>query len=150
MKETKSIYIKVTEGGPYLIYGQPPISEQIIVFNNEGNSWDYREGKRYNSSESPCSLCRCGESTDKPFCSGAHLDKKWDAEETAELDSFFDSGVEQFEGQGIKVHGPIWVRGGIRVESADGNNYEIRNRVALCRCGKSSNKPFCNGAHASK
>ena len=41
------------------------------------------------------------------------------------------------------------VRGGVRVESADGQSYEIRNRQALCRCGKSSNKPFCNGAHAS-
>ena len=43
--------------------------------------------------------------------------------------------------------GPIWVRGGIPVESADGKIYEIRNRVTLCRCGKSSNKPFCDGSH---
>jgi len=43
--------------------------------------------------------------------------------------------------------GPIWVRGGIRVESVDGKTYEIRNRVTLCRCGKSSNKPFCDGTH---
>jgi CDGSH-type Zn-finger protein len=45
------------------------------------------------------------------------------------------------------MRGPIWVRGGIPVESADGNVYEIRNRVTLCRCGKSSNKPFCDGSH---
>ncbi len=43
--------------------------------------------------------------------------------------------------------GPIWVRGGIRIESADGEAYEVRNRVTLCRCGKSSNKPFCDGTH---
>ncbi|MCE5330316.1 CDGSH iron-sulfur domain-containing protein [bacterium] len=43
--------------------------------------------------------------------------------------------------------GPLWVRGGIPVESADGITYEIRNRVTLCRCGKSSNKPFCDGSH---
>jgi CDGSH-type Zn-finger protein len=43
--------------------------------------------------------------------------------------------------------GPIWVRGGIPVESADGNTYEIRNRLTLCCCGKSSNKPFCDGSH---
>ena len=43
--------------------------------------------------------------------------------------------------------GPLWVRGGIPVESADGFTYEIRNRVTLCRCGKSSNKPFCDGKH---
>ena len=43
--------------------------------------------------------------------------------------------------------GPIWVRGGIPVESAEGANYEVLNRVTLCRCGKSSNKPFCDGSH---
>ncbi len=193
--------------------------------NEEGNSWDYREGKNYTSCESPCALCRCGGSENKPFCSGAHIEREWDPTETAALDSFFD-GANQIEGPaliladnvkfcafarfcdaygriwniveraetpveielakreagncpggrlviydkekkeiyeppfepsigliedtGIKVSGPIWVRGGIRIESADGNSYEVRNRVALCRCGKSSNKPFCNGAHASK
>jgi len=40
--------------------------------------------------------------------------------------------------------GPLWVRGGILIEAADGTPYEIRNRVTLCRCGK---KPFCDGRH---
>jgi CDGSH-type Zn-finger protein len=44
-------------------------------------------------------------------------------------------------------HGPLWVRGGIRIESEDGRLYEMRNRVTLCRCGKSENKPFCDGNH---
>jgi CDGSH-type Zn-finger protein len=43
--------------------------------------------------------------------------------------------------------GPLWVRSGIPVEAADGTVYEIRNRVTLCRCGKSTNKPFCDGRH---
>jgi len=43
--------------------------------------------------------------------------------------------------------GPIWVRGGITIESADGFKYERRNRVTLCRCGHSKNKPFCDGSH---
>jgi len=45
------------------------------------------------------------------------------------------------------VMGPLWVRGPIPVESADGAQYRCRNRVTLCRCGKSANKPFCNGEH---
>jgi len=45
------------------------------------------------------------------------------------------------------VSGPIWVRGGIAVESAEGRVYEVRNRVTLCRCGNSKNKPFCDGSH---
>jgi CDGSH-type Zn-finger protein len=44
-------------------------------------------------------------------------------------------------------HGPLWVRGGIPVVSADGKPYKVRNRVTLCRCGKSHNKPFCDGNH---
>ena len=48
-----------------------------------------------------------------------------------------------------KVLGPIWVRGGIPIEAADGTIYEIRNRVTLCRCGKSAYKPFCDGKHES-
>jgi CDGSH-type Zn-finger protein len=45
------------------------------------------------------------------------------------------------------VSGPIWVRGGVPVESADGKTYRVRNRVTLCRCGKSRNKPFCDSSH---
>ncbi|HEY2824533.1 MAG TPA: CDGSH iron-sulfur domain-containing protein, partial [Gemmatimonadales bacterium] len=45
--------------------------------------------------------------------------------------------------------GPLWVRGSVPVESADGKRYEVRNRVTLCRCGASANKPFCNGSHVS-
>lgn len=44
-------------------------------------------------------------------------------------------------------HGPLWVRGGIPVIAADGRAYEVRNRVTLCRCGRSENKPFCDGSH---
>ncbi len=44
-------------------------------------------------------------------------------------------------------HGPVWVRGGIPIVSAGGRQYEIRNRVTLCRCGRSENKPFCDGSH---
>ena len=47
------------------------------------------------------------------------------------------------------VAGPLWVRGGIEVVGSDGVAYEVRNRVTLCRCGASKNKPFCDGAHAS-
>jgi CDGSH-type Zn-finger protein len=43
--------------------------------------------------------------------------------------------------------GPIRVLGGIPVESADGKVYEVRNRVTLCRCGKSQNKPLCDSSH---
>jgi CDGSH-type Zn-finger protein len=47
------------------------------------------------------------------------------------------------------VSGPVWVRGGIKIIAVDGFTYEVRNRVTLCRCGQSRNKPFCDGTHAS-
>ena len=48
---------------------------------------------------------------------------------------------------GVIRNGPLWVTGGISIERADGLPVEIRNRVTLCRCGHSKNKPFCDGAH---
>lgn len=47
----------------------------------------------------------------------------------------------------VVADGPLFVRGGVEVIGADGEPYEIRNRVALCRCGRSGNKPFCDGTH---
>lgn len=43
--------------------------------------------------------------------------------------------------------GPLWVRGGVEIEGAHGEKYQVRNRVALCRCGESSNMPYCDGSH---
>lgn len=43
----------------------------------------------------------------------------------------------------------LYIRGGIPVESADGKTYQVHNRQTLCRCGRSSKKPFCDGSHAS-
>jgi CDGSH-type Zn-finger protein len=56
-------------------------------------------------------------------------------------------GLVQDPAEGVS--GPLWVRGGILVVSADGFEYERRNRVTLCRCGASQNKPFCDGSHAT-
>jgi CDGSH-type Zn-finger protein len=46
-----------------------------------------------------------------------------------------------------ETSGPIWVKGGVTIESERGGVYETRNRVTLCRCGRSENKPFCDGSH---
>jgi hypothetical protein len=45
------------------------------------------------------------------------------------------------------IAGPLWVTGGIPVERADGQLCEKRNRVTLCCCGLSENKPLCDGTH---
>ena len=48
---------------------------------------------------------------------------------------------------GVEPNGPLWVRGGIPIVSEGGEPYEVRNRQTLCRCGRSRNKPFCDGMH---
>ena len=45
--------------------------------------------------------------------------------------------------------GPLWVKGGIPVNGPNGTEYEQRNRVTLCRCGASANKPYCDGTHVT-
>lgn len=64
------------------------------------------------------------------------------------LEDELEKSISILEDDGLKLSGPIWVRGGIRIESSEGKSYEIRNRQTLCRCGLSTNKPFCNCAHA--
>jgi CDGSH-type Zn-finger protein len=48
---------------------------------------------------------------------------------------------------GIIDDGPIWVSGGAAVTTAAGVELESRNRMTLCRCGASANKPLCDGSH---
>lgn len=55
--------------------------------------------------------------------------------------------IEIFQDPEEGVSAGIFVKGNIPIESSDGTVYEIRNRVALCRCGKSQNKPFCDATH---
>jgi CDGSH-type Zn-finger protein len=45
------------------------------------------------------------------------------------------------------ISGPLWVTGNIPVERSDGNLFETRNRVTLCNCGFSCEKPLCDGSH---
>jgi CDGSH-type Zn-finger protein len=47
------------------------------------------------------------------------------------------------------IAGPLWVTGYIPLERSDGQPFETRNRVTLCRCGRSSHKPLCDGSHRS-
>ncbi len=48
---------------------------------------------------------------------------------------------------GGPIVGPLWVTGGIPIERSDSKPFETRNRLTLCNCGKSRNKPLCDGRH---
>jgi CDGSH-type Zn-finger protein/uncharacterized Fe-S cluster protein YjdI len=98
--------------------------------------------------ETRATLCRCGASRNKPFCDGSHKEA-----------GFHDPGVwagngtETISGQGPALHvvccqdGPLVFQGTFQLHQADGRTAPVRRR-ALCRCGGSAEKPFCDGSHA--
>lgn len=73
----------------------------------------------------------------------------WDKATGKALEPKYEPSIGLIEDPVNECSGPLWLRGGVEVTSADGFQYEVRNRVTLCRCGASRNKPFCDGTHAS-
>jgi CDGSH-type Zn-finger protein len=70
----------------------------------------------------------------------------WDKEGTPFEPRFEQSlGLVEYPEEGLS--GPVWVRGRIPIIAEDGFFHEVRNRVTLCRCGHSFNKPFCDSSH---
>ncbi len=82
-----------------------------------------------------CDLCPSGRYTAVDKATGEYIERQ------------LEPGIVFVQDTGAHVSGPIHVRGGIEVFSAEGVPYEVRNRVTLCRCGHSQNKPFCDGSH---
>jgi CDGSH-type Zn-finger protein len=92
-------------------------------------------------------LCRCGRSSNKPYCDGTHTHI-----------GFVDAGVlpasagpDASVGAGRlmitpKPNGPLKCAGPLKVSGADGRICGSHD-VYLCRCGGSAAKPFCDGTH---
>lgn len=216
--------ILITEKGPYLVSGRPPMAEQFIMPDENNESWYFQEGKRFSTEAEPTALCRCGASRRAPYCDGSHIKAEWKPQMTAS-DKPLLHNAEVIEGGTISMtdnakycvfarfchphgdawtlteqsddpearklaireasmcpsgrlmawdnktqkpfefrfapslglieditigaSGGLWVRGGIPIHREDGSVYEVRNRVVLCRCGQSANKPYCDGTHAA-
>ncbi|MDL5360624.1 CDGSH iron-sulfur domain-containing protein [Halalkalicoccus sp. NIPERK01] len=100
-------------------------------------------------SDTRVALCRCGASGNKPLCDDSH----------AEID-FADDGTID-DGEAVTDEdapndtlrltpvpsGPCTVSGSFEIEGADGESH-TGTETALCRCGSSSSKPFCDGTHS--
>ena len=206
--------IKVMKNGPYLVYGDIPLFFEYLKKDALGRADRWEKGERIYPDTEVYALCRCGNSTNPPFCTCKH--DNFDGTETASKGPYSERCKEYPGGSGImllqdpklctgagfchsrnnvmrtikkdrtvdiareqvsncpggslvlKVNGEelepdlkkeilvsfvsgrmgsIKVRGGIPVISENGEEYEVRNRVALCQCGKSNNKPFCDASH---
>jgi CDGSH-type Zn-finger protein len=208
--------IKIIANGPLRVTGT-----DLCRVGIERNQWNrpsaYGDDRPVEHGEA-YSLCRCGASSNKPFCDGTHRNVDWDPAETAdraptatrrrewagdgiamtddkslcwhagfcvrEYGKAWDlvgtaSGEEETSRVRDMIHacpssrlqfhepagsepvepevspraaviddGPVFVEGGVPLEGADGEAYETLNRMSLCRCGASANKPYCDGTHS--
>ncbi len=91
-------------------------------------------------------LCRCGESKNKPFCDNTH--EKVDFRDRGAVG---DSGSGCEPGGKLTIQrapdGPLLLSGNFSIVSGAGCATWHGTKAALCRCGASKNKPFCDGAH---
>jgi CDGSH-type Zn-finger protein len=223
MVENNDKMIKIVKDGPYLVSGSVPLAKEVAIRDRDNIPVEWKMDETYSQQEK-YTLCRCGESKNKPYCDGSHATIHFNGTETASRQPFSEV-AERYEGEGFDLldertlcqgaqfchqaggiwnlvdlpndpktrelavriagqcpagrlvvcekdsgrpieppfeksitvledpgrhcSGPLWVKGGIPIVSADGTEYEVRNRVTLCRCGASNNKPFCDGTHIS-
>ncbi len=100
--------------------------------------------------ETRVALCRCGSSQNKPFCDNTHLETKFSDPGGLDVQRSGSSGGESEKGE-LKIrsapNGPLLLQGPVTLKSADGAAQTHTARCALCRCGESKNKPFCDGTH---
>ena len=94
-------------------------------------------------------LCRCGESKNKPYCDGSHVAAAFNA--TGEPVTATSAALAKRDGALTITpypNGPLGVAGPVEIISGTGRTVNRVERTALCRCGHSANKPYCDGAHA--
>ena len=208
--------IEITANGPYHVTGGIPLVRVRKIPGEKKGSFSGWEVYETIQTEDEYWLCRCGQSTGKPFCTGMHETTNFDGTESAPTNAYAQraealggsdivvkddrsicahaafcsnaitnvwkgaktmdddpavsdavigmarlcpSGALTIERGGepdeealspeIRVleNGQYIVRGRIPITRSDGQPIEVRNRMSLCRCGGSGNKPLCDGTH---
>jgi CDGSH-type Zn-finger protein/uncharacterized Fe-S cluster protein YjdI len=120
--------INLRQNGPYAFHATLNIDEQAPLYR--------------------ATLCRCGKSKNKPFCDNSHIAAGFEASgepETVPSEPHAERGGELHV---IPLRdGPLKVRGPVEICSGTGRTINRPQYVKLCRCGGSSNKPYCDDTH---
>lgn len=123
--------VTVSYQGPYFIKGDLAIEQP----SNDMPGTQFR-----------AALCRCGLSNNKPFCDNSHEGKFKDYGAVGETGEPIKESGGQLKITPLK-DGPLLLSGNVAIKASSGRIAWQGNNVALCRCGASKNKPFCDGAH---
>ena len=133
------------DGGPQ---ERPPVVNLVRVRENGPLAFhaalaiDGREELR-------ATLCRCGASRNKPYCDGSHNAAAFQA--TGEPATRESQALPARAGT-LRVvpqkNGPLRIDGNLEIVSGTGRTLNRVAKTALCRCGQSANKPYCDGTHA--
>ncbi|VAW77851.1 hypothetical protein MNBD_GAMMA15-33 [hydrothermal vent metagenome] len=128
-KENK---VTVACNGPYFVSGQLNIDQ----------AGEDMPGVKFRAA-----LCRCGQSRNKPFCDNSHEGASFkDYGAIGETGSPTSETGGELSIKSLK-DGPLILEGNLTLTSGSGRTAWQGNKVALCRCGASNNKPFCDGSH---
>ena len=127
-----SVSLSLTPDGPINVRGDLKIKAN---FNDIGTQ------------ASRVSLCRCGLSKNKPYCDASHLKN---FSEQGHFDQRPAAATKQAASDSMDIicveNGPLMCRGNVDIHAANGESITVID-PALCRCGASKRKPFCDGTH---
>jgi CDGSH-type Zn-finger protein len=218
VSDTEQGQIRAMPNGPFVVEASVPLSRRAIVKSEHGEPLTYT-ARQPIETEDVYALCRCGGSSNKPFCDGTHNRNGFDGTDGEAATTTYDERSTTLGGTRITIHddrsicvhagfcgnrvtnvwkmagavdddtvlraqamamiekcpsgaltyrlegeaadleqtlpagiavlpdGPLAVTGQVTIDGAAGTRIETRNRVTLCRCGNSKNKPLCDGTH---
>lgn len=124
-------FVQVVASGPLYVRGD------LEIAGGEG-----KPGVKFRAA-----LCRCGASKNKPFCDNSH--EKAEFKDYGAVGETGDGNEERGGKLEVKraPNGPLLLSGNFCIKASSGRVAWRGTKAALCRCGQSKNKPFCDGAH---
>jgi CDGSH-type Zn-finger protein/uncharacterized Fe-S cluster protein YjdI len=127
----------------------PPVVNTVRVRENGPLAFEAELQIKGEAQATPrATLCRCGQSKNKPFCDGAHTAAGFSA--TGEPVTKEFTALEVRNGPVYvqpQPNGSLMVTGNLEIVSGTGRTVNKVTKTWLCRCGQSANKPYCDGSH---